>query len=206
MILTTEYLYKPTRLFTRIELTNGSLLLNDMFKFRYIDQQLLVSKTNFEIASFQLRLPAIALIGGRKNWTMEPAPLIVVTSSKSISKRRALKAIDSFLESHEDAKNDTSESAIDRNRLSAVPDDIIMSLKKVKSLIIEEIVQSSSSMVKSEVETTRSSKKSLTSQKDNEVVAAPIVKLEVKDQVSKKSKRSNESEKNLNEKKKKSRI
>jgi hypothetical protein len=137
---------------------------------------------------------------------MEPAPLIVVTSSKSISKRRALKAIDIFLESHEDAKNDTSDCSINRNRISAVPDDIIMSLKKVKSFIIEEIVQSSSSIVKSEVESTRSSKKSLTGHKDNEVVAAPIVKLEVKDQVSKKSKRSSESEKNLNEKKKKSRI
>ena len=137
---------------------------------------------------------------------MEPAPLIVVTSSKTISKRRALKAIDAFLETHEDAKNDISDSSINRNRISAVPDDVIMSLKKVKAFIIEDVVLSSSSTVKAEVETGRSSKRSLTGQKDSEVFAAPIVKLEVKDYVSKKSKRSDENEKNLYEKKKKSRI
>lgn len=81
---------------------------------------------------------------------MEPKPIIVVTSSKSVSKRRALKAIDLFLELHEEEKTISTDVTVERYRISAIPEDVIMSLVKVKTFLIEDVTQSSSSAMKIE--------------------------------------------------------
>ena len=138
---------------------------------------------------------------------MEPKPLVIVTSSKSLSTRRALKAIEAFLEANEVAKLDTSDSAISRNRISAVPEHIVLSLHKVKTLIKEKIALSSSSAVKHEFSDVNKSKRSFSDRENIEAVPDVVIKVEKEDhQLSKKLKKSAEGEKNLSEKKKKSRI
>lgn len=138
---------------------------------------------------------------------MEPPPLVIVTSSKSLSTRRALKAIEAFLEANEAAKLDTSDSAVSRNRISAIPEHIVLSLNKVKTLIKEKIVLSSSSAVKDEFADVKKSKRSFSERETLEPAPVVIIKVEKEDQQqSKKLKKSAEGEKNLSEKKKKSRI
>lgn len=138
---------------------------------------------------------------------MEPPPLVIVTSSKSLSTRRALKAIEAFLEANEAAKLDTSDSAVSRNRISAIPEHIVLSLNKVKTLIKEKIVLSSSSAVKDEFADVKKSKRSFSERETIEPAPVVVIKVEKEDQQqSKKLKKSAEGEKNLSEKKKKSRI
>ena len=138
---------------------------------------------------------------------MEPPPLVIVTSSKSLSTRRALKAIEAFLEANEAAKLDTSDSAISRNRISAIPEHIVLSLHKVKTLIKEKIVLSSSSAVKDEFADSKNGKRSFSDLEKFEATPDVLIKVEKEDhQQSKKLKKSAEGEKNLSEKKKKSRI
>ena len=138
---------------------------------------------------------------------MEPPPLVIVTSSKSLSTRRALKAIEAFLEANEAAKLETSDSAVSRNRISAIPEHIVLSLNKVKTLIKEKIVLSSSSAVKDEFADVKKSKRSFSERETIEPAPVVVIKVEKEDhQQSKKLKKSAEGEKNLSEKKKKSRI
>ena len=138
---------------------------------------------------------------------MEPPPLVIVTSSKSLSTKRALKAIEAFLEDNEAAKLDTSDSAISRNRISAIPEHIVLSLQKVKTLIKEKIALSSSSAVKHEFTDVKKSKRSFSDRESIEAALDVIIKVEKENhQQSKKLKKSAEGEKNLSEKKKKSRI
>ena len=136
---------------------------------------------------------------------MEPKPLIVVTSSRTVSKRRALKAIDSFLELHEESKNCSTDVSVERYRISAIPEDVIMSLVKVKTFLIEDVIQPSSSAVKSEV--LKGAKKSVGNREGDPVISETKIKLEDEGaQVIKKTKRTAANDDHPTEKKKKARL
>ena len=149
---------------------------------------------------------------------MEPKPLVIVTSSKQLSKRKALKAIDSFLETHESSSGDQSNSLQSRDRVGAVPEDVIIKLKIMRSFMGSDggaVLSSSSAkadQVKTEFhETPRkgTKKKTFTEMNGNLAIkleAESVLKLEEDEiQVSKKSRKSTDSNTNLSEKKKKSR-
>ena len=149
---------------------------------------------------------------------MEPKPLVIVTSSKQLSKRKAIKAIDSFLETHESSSSDQSNSLQSRDRVGAVPEDVIIKLKIMRSFMgsDRDTVLSSSSVKADQAKTEfletpgkRTKKKTYTEMNGNSATkleTEPLLKQESEEmQVSKKSRKSTDSNINLSEKKKKSR-
>lgn len=68
---------------------------------------------------------------------MESKPLIVVTSSKSLSKKKALKSINSFLDTYEAANIESTDS----DRGDVVPEDIVNKLTIMKAFMESELVK-----------------------------------------------------------------
>jgi hypothetical protein len=68
---------------------------------------------------------------------MESKPLIVVISSKALSKKKALKSINSFLETNEAANIESTDS----DKCDAVPEDIVNKLTIMKSFMEPEHVK-----------------------------------------------------------------
>ena len=131
-----------------------------------------------------------------------------------------MKAIDSFLECHESSVSDQSNSLQSRDRVGAVPDDVIIKLKIVRSFMGPEdkggVVLSSSSVKIEELKAEfqekadkRPAKIKFTDMNDKGTIksdADAVVKLEIEEiQVLKKPKKNTDGGLNSTEKKKKSR-
>ena len=82
--------------------------------------------------------------------------MVIVTSSKQMSKRKALKAIESFLETQESTITDLSGSLTSRDRIGVVPEDVIIKLKIMRSFMVpQDGTVLSSSSVKAKLEGTQ---------------------------------------------------
>lgn len=102
---------------------------------------------------------------------MESKPLIVVTSMKPLSKKKALKSINSFLDTYEAANIESTDGRSNSDGGDAVPEDIVNKLKIMKSLMEPELTKSnansssqaeskeSNHMIKSEKKSPKSDKK-----------------------------------------------
>jgi hypothetical protein len=127
---------------------------------------------------------------------MDSKPLIAVISSKAQSKKKALKSINSFLETYEAANIESTDSG----KCDAVPEDIVNKLTIMKSFMEPEnskSVPSSSSKAESKesdhmIKSAKKSPKKDKNLSEKKRKSAPILDKEIPtDHKSKKKKHSN---------------
>ena len=125
-----------------------------------------------------------------------------------MSKRKALKSIDSFLESQEPSHGDASDNLANRDRVGAIPEDVILKLNVMRSFMIPEDTVLSSSSVKDVPQVDVKKTKLETSAIDALTIKLELnapIHLHEEIKVWKKTKRSLDGNTNITEKKKKSR-